>query len=61
MPTSEKLFEGFAFSMSFHALLVFRRQHFFQLAHGKNDVNFNKVIPLFFLIDKICEVPEERL
>ena len=61
MPTFEELFKGFAFSMPFHALLLFRRQHFFQLAHGKNDMDVNSFIPLLFLMDKICEVPEERL
>ena len=60
MATSKKLFKRFAFSMSFDALLVFRRQHLFQLPYGKNYMNLNSFIPLFFLVDKIREVPEER-
>ena len=61
MAPFEKLFKRFALSMSFDALLVFRRQHLFELSNSKNHMDFNTIIPFLFLVRKIREVPEQRL
>jgi hypothetical protein len=59
MSGSKKLVKWYGVPMSLNALLVFGREHLFNLSYCKNDVHIDMIFPYTFVMDKFWDKPEK--